>query len=119
MSAPVMASRTPAEVTLAEEFAATKGKLPGTAEVARLRQEAFDSFAQSGLPNRRIESWHYTDLRNLMREALPLAPAANAAALAALGKEMRAKGLPRQSLVLVDGVFAQDLSSPPKGVKVT
>jgi Fe-S cluster assembly protein SufD len=120
MSAPTIASRTPAEVTLAEEYAALKGRLPGTAEVARLRQEAFDSFAQTGLPHRRIETWHYTDLRNLMREALPLAPAPSAAALASLGKEMRATGLPKHHLVLVDGVFVKELSSPlPKGVKAT
>ena len=37
-------------------------------------QRAFDAFARAGLPNRRIEAWHYTDLRNLMRQALPLAP---------------------------------------------
>ncbi len=106
MSAPIVPSRTQAEVALAEAYGAAKLRLPGTADVLRLREAAFDVFAKAGLPHRRIETWHYTDLRNLMREALPLAPAPSADALASLGKDMRVKGLPPQSLVLVDGVFA-------------
>src|SRR6185437_14691060 len=78
------------------------------------------SFNKAGLPHRRIESWHYTDLRTLMRQALPLAQPPSAEALAALGKEMHAAGLPEQSLVLVDGVFVPELSaSLPKGVSVS
>ncbi len=120
MSAPIVPSRTQAEVALAEAYSAAKTRLPGTSDVAKLRQAAFDVFAKAGLPHRRIETWHYTDLRNLMREALPLAPAPSAEALASLGEAMRAKGLPPQSLVLVDGVFAKELSAPlPAGVKVT
>ena len=34
------------------------------------------AFAASGLPHRRVEAYHYTDLRNLLREAAPLAPSA-------------------------------------------
>ncbi|MGA3303859.1 MAG: SufD family Fe-S cluster assembly protein [Methylovirgula sp.] len=120
MSAPIVPPRNPVEVALAEAYSAAKPRLPGTAAVAKLRQAAFDVFAKAGLPHRRIETWHYTDLRNLMREALPLAPAPSAEALASLGKDMRAKGLPPQSLVLVDGIFAKELSAPlPAGVKVS
>jgi len=64
-----------------------------------------------GLPHRRIEDWKYTDLRALMREVLPLAPAPDAAALkrAATAVKLQAiKGARR--LVLVDGVFAPKLS---------
>ena len=65
----------------------------------------------AGLPHRRIEDWKYTDLRVLMREVLPLAPAPDAAALkraAAAVKLQAVKGARR--LVLVDGVFAPKLS---------
>ncbi len=41
---------------------------------ARRREAAFSRFAAAGLPNRHNESWHYTDLRALLREALPTAP---------------------------------------------
>src|SRR5437870_4132981 len=60
---------------------------------------------------RRIEQWKYTDLRMLMREVLPLAPAPDAKALknaeAAL-KRHKVRGTRR--LVLVDGSFAPKLS---------
>jgi Fe-S cluster assembly protein SufD len=120
MTAQIIPTHTAAETALAEAFGAAKSRLPGTAAVAKLREAAFESFTQSGLPHRRVESWHYTDLRALMREALPIAPPPSAAALAALGKTMAEVGMPAQSLVLVDGIFAPDLSTPlPAGVKVT
>jgi Fe-S cluster assembly protein SufD len=120
MTAQIIPSRTAAETALAEAYGAAKAKLPGTAEVAKLREAAFEAFSQAGLPHRRVETWHYTDLRALMREALPIAPTPSADALAALGKTMGEVGLPAQSLVLVDGVFAAELSAKlPDGVKVT
>ncbi|MGB8277668.1 MAG: SufD family Fe-S cluster assembly protein [Methylovirgula sp.] len=120
MTAQIIPTRTPAETALAEAFGAAKSRLPGTAEVAKLREAAFASFTQSGLPHRRVESWHYTDLRALMREALPIAPVPSTDALARLGKTMGDIGLPAQSLVLVDGVFVPELSAAlPAGVKVT
>ena len=67
--------------------------------------------SSAGLPHRRIEDWKYTDLRALMREVLPLAPAPDAAALtrAAAALKLHAiEGVRR--LVLVDGVFAPKLS---------
>ncbi len=119
MTAQIIPSRTAAETALAEAFGAAKAQLPGTAEVAKLREAAFASFSQAGLPHRRVESWHYTDLRALMREALPIAPAPSADALAALGKTMAEAGVPAQRLVLVDGVFVPELSGAlPEGVKV-
>ncbi|TAL82470.1 MAG: SufD family Fe-S cluster assembly protein [Beijerinckiaceae bacterium] len=120
MTAQIIPSKTSAEVALAEAFGTARAKLPGNAEVAQLREASFESFSKAGLPHRRIESWHYTDLRALMREALPLAQPPGAEAIAALGKEMRAAGLPAQSLVLVDGVFIPELSAKlPEGVRVS
>ena len=120
MTAQIIPSRTAAETALTEAYGAAKAKLPGTPDVAKFREAAFESFAQAGLPHRRVEAWHYTDLRALMREALPIAPTPSADAIAALGKTMGEVGLPAQSLVLVDGVFAPELSAPlPEGVKVT
>src|SRR5437868_5970776 len=59
-----------AEQQLAAEWAAAKAKLPGAAP---LRAAAFERFAKTGLPHRRVEEWKYTDLRALMRDAKPLA----------------------------------------------
>jgi Fe-S cluster assembly protein SufD len=96
---------------LSESFAVARDRLPGTGKVAEARSAAFEAYDRVGLPHRRIEDWKYTDLRALMREVLPLAPAPDAAALtraAAAVKLQAIKGVRR--LVLVDGVFAPKLS---------
>jgi Fe-S cluster assembly protein SufD len=93
---------------LSDSFAIARDRLPGAAVA---RRAAFEAYERTGLPNRRIEDWKYTDLRALMREVLPLAPAPDAAALkgaAAALKLQAVRGARR--LVLVDGVFAPKLS---------
>lgn len=116
----VTPSRNAVETALSDAYGAAKAKLPGTPAVAKLREAAFESFTRTGLPHRRIEAWHYTDLRSLMREAAPIAPPPSKDALAKLRKEMNETGIPAQSLVLVDGVFVPELSAKlPDGVTVT
>lgn len=101
--------RTAAEQQLVEQFANVKAELPGAPSVRRLREAAFAGFEAKGLPNRRLESWRYTDLRGLLREAKPLArPAADSAAARARLAELN---LPGVRLVLVDGNFAPALST--------
>ncbi|MBR1206533.1 MULTISPECIES: Fe-S cluster assembly protein SufD [unclassified Bradyrhizobium] len=96
---------------LGDVFAVARDRLPGKGKIADQRREAFEAYERSGLPHRRIEDWKYTDLRALMREVLPLAPAPDAAALglAAAAVKLRAIDGVRR-LVLVDGAFASDLS---------
>jgi Fe-S cluster assembly protein SufD len=103
-------------------FATARDRLPGTGKVAELRQRSFEAYDRAGLPHRRIEEWKYTDLRALMRQLLPLAPAPDSAALerakAALASIAVADA---QRLVLVDGVFVpalSDLSAPEAGIDV-
>ncbi len=68
--------KTNAETQLAEAFAASVGT---SSETPRVR--AFAQFEKTGLPTKRLESWHYTDMRAAMREAWPAATAsANAPA---------------------------------------
>ncbi|WP_029003662.1 Fe-S cluster assembly protein SufD [Azorhizobium doebereinerae] len=111
MNAPVAALKTEAEQGLATAFAAAAPGLPGGAAVAAARAAAFDAFAQAGLPHRRLEAWKYTDLRRLMRDAKPLAPPPEAAAKAeAATAGAVIAGLGFRRLVVVDGVFAPDLS---------
>jgi Fe-S cluster assembly protein SufD len=96
---------------LGDAFAVARDRLPGKSKIADQRRQAFEAYERSGLPHRRIEDWKYTDLRALMREVLPLAPAPDAAALgraAAAIKLQAIEGVRR--LVLVDGAFAPDLS---------
>jgi Fe-S cluster assembly protein SufD len=117
MNADTRPGKTKAEASLAEIFHSVRAALPGGSGIARWRESAFADFCVSGLPHRRIESWHYTDLRALMREALPLAAAPGAAAFEAVRKRLEAISSPR--IVLVDGYFVPALSSGlPEGVRV-
>src|SRR6202047_4789722 len=77
----------------------------------RRANERSEAYERAGLPHRRIEDWKYTDLRVLMREVLPLAAAPDAAALkrAAAALKLHVVAGARR-LVLVDGVFAPNLS---------
>ena len=115
MSADVTTMKTAAEAELAQAFAHAHGKLPGDKAVAAQRQAAFDVFAKSGLPHRRVEEWKYTDLRALMRDAKPLAgpPDAAAKALAKTAGAL-AGDLEARRLVFVDGAFVPELSDTAK-----
>ncbi len=96
---------------LSDVFAVARDRLPGAGEVADIRQQAFEAYERVGLPHRRIEEWKYTDLRVLMREVLPLAPAPDAAALKRAGAALKLHAIEGvRRLVLVDGAFAPKLS---------
>ncbi|MGY8705209.1 Fe-S cluster assembly protein SufD [Bradyrhizobium sp. 18BD] len=92
-------------------FASAEGRLPGSPDVIAVRREAFETYERLGLPHRRIEEWKYTDLRALVGEVLPLAAAPDAAALKRAADAVKAHAIEgARKLVLVDGVFAADLS---------
>ncbi len=107
--------KTAAETALTQTFAQARGRLPGDKAVAAQREAAFDVFAKSGLPHRRVEEWKYTDLRALMRDAKPLAAPPDAAAKArAKGAGAVAGDLDARRLVFVDGAFVAELSDVAK-----
>ncbi len=112
MTAPTKTIRTPAEAVLVERFGLLGPQLPGTAAVKAQREAAFARFARQGLPHRRVEEWKYSDLRGRMRKAAPAAAAPDAttakATLAAVADPFA--GVTCFRLVLVDGVYAPDLS---------
>jgi len=101
-------------------FAPVRDRLPGAGKVADARRKAFEAFEQAGLPHRRLEEWKYTDLRALMREVLPLAGTPDAAALARARAALAVCAIEGAAkLVLVDGVFAANLSDATEsGVSV-
>ncbi len=120
MPARIISSRTDAEVALADAFGATKAGLPGTDTVKRMREAAFGAFAGAGLPHRRLEAWHYTDLRTIMREALPVAAKPDAGAYGAINQDLAGRpSLGGGRLVVVDGTFVPALSDAlPEGASV-
>lgn len=120
--------QTAAETALIELYASRMGALPGNPEVASARDQAIDTLRQQGLPTRRIESWHYTDLRTLLR-AIPagaagattkLAPLEDGSAVLVLedgaalgGKAPEGFTVSRIAAKLEDGSFARALG--PRG----
>ena len=109
-------SRSAAERTLSRQFAEQERHEP-----SRARAAAFARFAAAGLPTRRVEAWHYTDLRAAMADASPILGALKRtdieAARSLLAKRERfASGA---QIVLLGGRFIAALSDRlPTGVLV-
>ena len=121
MNVDIRPPKTAAEEGIGANFAAAQARLPGGAEVMRLREQAFHSFTETGLPHRRIEEWKYTDLRALLREAAPLANPAEQSAVARLRETDPLSDASLRRLVFVNGQFAPELSeleSLEKGVTI-
>lgn len=68
--------QTAAEAALVEAYTTQLSDLPGDAEVLSVRDRLLDDLKTGGLPTRRVESWHYTDLKALLKE-IPALEAAN------------------------------------------
>lgn len=107
----VALAKTGSSRAVSDLFASAEARLPGSPAVIAARREAFETYERLGLPHRRIEDWKYTDLRALVGEVLPLAANPDAAALKRAAEAVKAHAIAgARKLVLVDGVFAADLS---------
>jgi Fe-S cluster assembly protein SufD len=72
---------TPAETALVDAFGERLSLLPGDGAVMVKRDNAIEQI-KTGLPTKRIESWHYTDLRRLLTKAPAFDETAEAKAVA-------------------------------------
>lgn len=68
-----------AETALCEAYDHAIGDLPGDGAVLAARDTLISDFKDAGLPTRRVEAWHYTDLKALLRAVPAFDPAASAA----------------------------------------
>ena len=109
MSAAITRINTAAESRLLEQFKSAHGS--GSGAMGERRAKALDLFASNGLPHRRIESWHYTDLRTIMRDAYPPTAAPDAALIARARAQIEREPAKGARAVLVDGHFIADLSA--------
>ena len=66
---------TAAEEKLVAQFAARATDLPGDAAVMTARDRAMETLKR-GLPTRKVEAWHYTDLRRLLSQVPEFDPSA-------------------------------------------
>lgn len=72
---------TAAETALVDLFGRRCSDLPGNADVVTARDKAIEAIKTHRLPTRKVEAWHYTDLRRLL-VAVPEWVAATSAELA-------------------------------------
>lgn len=66
MSAAAKLPLTVAETAIVDAFVSRMGRLPGNADTIHARDAAVSTIKKSGLPTRKVEAWHYTDLRRLL-----------------------------------------------------
>ncbi len=98
--------RSTAEATLVKQFEAQEDLA-----LSLQRAAAFKRFVDRGLPTRRIESWHYTDLRAAMVDAAPLAPAPDHAAIENARQALaERKKIGPARLVMLNGRLIAELS---------
>jgi len=109
-------SRSAAERTLSRQFAEQERREPSSA-----RASAFARFAAAGLPTRRVEAWHYTDLRAAMADASPILATPKQADIELARKVLakRERFAAGAQIVLLGGRFIAALSDPlPTGVLI-
>ncbi|MDI6027618.1 Fe-S cluster assembly protein SufD [Corticibacterium sp. UT-5YL-CI-8] len=99
--------RTPAETAFVDAFGDRLTQLPGDPAVMIKRDSAIEQ-VKAGLPTRRIESWHYTDLRRLLTSVADFDAAVSTTALAPLIEGSKvltlANGVSADDKVALDGV---------------
>ena len=100
---------TTAESALLDAYNAQIGDLPGDGAVLSVRDRLLDELKTGGLPTRRIESWHYTDLRALLRAVPAVQPAPSLSAV---------RPLVSGASVLTLRQGAADAATAPEGVTI-
>jgi Fe-S cluster assembly protein SufD len=109
-----MAARSTAEATLAKQFAELEAREPSL-----IRRAAFERFLETGLPTRRVETWHYTDLRAAMADAAPILPQPSRAEIEAARSRLAGRERLSPQLVLLGGCYIPELSDRlPAGAAV-
>jgi Fe-S cluster assembly protein SufD len=103
---------TAAETALVSAFGERMSDLPGDGLVAIRRDEAIEQI-KAGLPTRRVEAWHYTDLRRLLTSvpAHDASAAAQAVAPVLEGSTLLplVNGVARVRAPLIEGAEAHPL----------
>lgn len=105
--------RTTAETALLDAFGERISLLPGDGAVTVKRDDAIETL-KAGLPTRRIESWHYTDLRRLLTnvprhdgaaDVKPVAPVLEGSPVFSV-----LNGTPDRKIATVEGASIQPLA---------
>jgi len=89
--------------------------MTSTVALAARKDEAADRFARSGVPHRRIEAWHYTDLRAALDADMP--PAAPYGG-PLLRQSDPFAGIEADTLVFANGFYRPELSTLPRDAAI-
>ena len=104
---------TAAEKAILDAFDQQMANLPGDSSVAMKRDNAIE-LLKAGLPTKRVESWHYTDLRRLLSSVPEFTPPGSARVLPPLieGSSVFAilDGQATGSLGAIDGITVERVS---------
>jgi len=112
--------KTEAETAL-EGYFAERAASGEPAWLAARRRRDFALIAAAGLPNRRVEAWHFTDLRRRMSAAFPPAERTAADTLSDVAGRDPFSSIEAVRLVVANGFLRPDLSALdrlPAGVTV-
>lgn len=88
MNVATLNRQTAAEAQLLEAYTAALSELPGDGAVMAARDKLVYALKTGGLPTRRVEAWHYTDLKTLLK-GLPAPTSEQAAAAEGLVSSAR------------------------------
>ena len=86
MTAHTLIKNTQAESALIDSFGELIETLPGVETTRTARKTAIGGLSTRGLPTRRVEAWHYTDLRNRLKDVPNGDARADGASLAPLAE---------------------------------
>jgi Fe-S cluster assembly protein SufD len=84
--------------------------------LATIRQEAQQSFTESGFPNTRQENWRYTNVSRIAQKNLPFAQFAAATVSSELINSFKLPDC--YHFVLIDGFYHAELSNLPTSVQI-
>lgn len=98
---------------LSENYRGVAAGLPGGASLGGMRDQAISALAETGLPNRRVEEWKYTDLRAHLTQAFPPAdkddePISDEDLKAALGALANLTPDDAHLMVFINGTYRPD-----------
>jgi len=101
---------TAAEQSIVQAYLDRADALPGNDRVSAIRNGFIEHIKDNGLPTRRVEDWHYTDLRTLLKSVPAFSEASTAKPFSSL--------LPGSDVItVIDGHLGE--RAAPKGIAVS
>jgi Fe-S cluster assembly protein SufD len=99
-----------------DDYAANARDFPGAALswLDARRRAAMDAFAKTGVPNRRVEAWKYTDLAQALRAGLEPAAPFRGRAFETANLRDPFEGILGARLLLIDGYLYRGVGEAPE-----